>query len=70
MVSEVLKDDELFEHAIQLGKTLLEAPTDALRFTKEFFINNSGKGFEESFVIEHDEAFRKVLLPKAEKGFK
>ncbi|MGE5606044.1 MAG: enoyl-CoA hydratase/isomerase family protein [Bacteroidota bacterium] len=70
LVSEVLKDNELFEQAIQLGKTILEAPTDALRFAKEFFISNSGKGFEESFIIEHDEAFRKVLLPKAEKGFK
>lgn len=70
LVSQVLKDNELLEHAIQVGKTILEAPNDALRFTKEFFISNSGKGFEESFIIEHDEAFRKVLLPKAEKGFK
>jgi enoyl-CoA hydratase len=55
---------------IAFVKTILEAPTDALRFAKESFISNSGKGFEESFIIEHDEAFRKVLLPKAEKGFK
>lgn len=70
LVSQIFIDNELLEHAIQVGKTLLEAPTDALRFTKEFFIRNSGKGFEESFVMEHDEAFRRVLLPKAEKGFK
>lgn len=70
LVSQVLRDNELLKQAIQVGKTILEAPTDALRFTKEFFISNSGKGFEESFIIEHDEAFRKVLLPKAEKGFK
>ena len=70
LVSRVLKDNDLLEHAIQLGKTILEAPTDALRIAKESFISNSGRGFEESFIIEHDEAFRKVLLPKAEKGFK
>ncbi len=70
LVSQVLKDYELLEHAIQVGKTILEAPTDALKFTKEIFIGNTGKGFEESFIIENDEAFQKVILPKAEKGFK
>jgi enoyl-CoA hydratase/carnithine racemase len=70
LVSQVFKDNELLGQAIQIGKTILEAPMDTLKFTKQFFIGNSGKGFEESFIIEHDEAFRKVLLPKAEKGFK
>jgi len=70
LVSQVLKDNELLEHAIQLGKTILGAPTDALKFAKESFISNSGKGFEESFILEHDEAFRRILLPRAENGFK
>jgi enoyl-CoA hydratase/carnithine racemase len=70
LVSRVLKDNELFAQAVQLGKTILEAPVDALEFAKECFIRNSGRGFEESLVIEHDEAFRKFLLPRAEKGLK
>jgi hypothetical protein len=36
----------------------------------EYFIGNAGKGFEASFIIEHDEAFRKILLPRAKKGLK
>jgi enoyl-CoA hydratase/carnithine racemase len=70
LVNQVFKDNELLEQAIQMGKTILEAPGDTLKFTKEFFIGNSGKGLKESFLIEHDEAFRKILLPKAEKGLK
>ena len=33
-----------------------------LRYTKQFFTGNAGKGFEESFKIEQDEAFRQIIL--------
>lgn len=69
LVSQVFSDHEILNQAVRMAQNILEAPADALRFTKEFFTGNSGKGFTESFIAEHDEAFRKVLLPKAEKGF-
>ena len=69
LVSYVTKYNELLEKAVEIGRTILEAPKDSIRFTKKFFINNA-KDFEDSFKIEHDEAFRKVILPKARKKFK
>ena len=70
LVSQVTMPEELLDKAIQTGKTILEAPMDTIRFAKAFFIGNSEKGFEESFNIEHDLAFEKILLPKAAHGFK
>lgn len=70
LVSEIVEDGELLEKAIRLGKIILEAPSDTIQFTKAYFIGNSGKGFEDCFEIEHDKAFREVLLPKAKQGFK
>ena len=64
LVSEVVKDDTLLERALTIGKMILEAPSETLQFTKKFFIENSGKGFEESFVVEHDNAFKEFLLKK------
>jgi len=70
LVSQVVEGEDLLDKAIEIGKTILDAPTDTLTFTKAFFIKNSGKGFEESFSIEHDESFQKILLPKAALRFK
>lgn len=69
LVSEVVEHDELLQRATHLAKTILEAPLDTLEFTKSYLINNSGKGFEESFYFEHDKAFQEVLLIKAKKEF-
>ncbi|HJV46992.1 MAG TPA: enoyl-CoA hydratase/isomerase family protein [Bacillota bacterium] len=69
LVSEVVEDDELLQRATHLAKTILEAPIDTLEFTKTYFIANSGKGFEESFYLEHDKAFQEILLKKAKKSF-
>ncbi|MDA8334593.1 MAG: enoyl-CoA hydratase/isomerase family protein [Peptococcaceae bacterium] len=68
LVSQVTAPDELLDRAILMSKTILEAPMDTIRFTKAFLCGNSGKGFKESFSIEHDEAFQKILLPKATQG--
>lgn len=69
LLSEVAETDRLMERAIGIGATILEAPPEALRFTKAYLTGNPGRGFEESFRIEHDEAFRKVLLKRAQEGF-
>jgi enoyl-CoA hydratase len=40
-----------------------------VKYIKSYFIGNADKGFEESFLVEHDKAFRDILLPKAKNGF-
>jgi enoyl-CoA hydratase len=62
LVSEVVPPGALVERAKMLAATILEAPAPAVQFTKRFFVENTGLGFEESFAIEHDAAFREILL--------
>jgi len=62
MVSAVVREELLMERAIQLAQTVMEAPAVTLQFVKGFFSGNAGKGFEESFQIEHDQAFREIIL--------
>lgn len=69
LVSEVVENRRLMERAVEIGTTILGAPLETLRFTKEYLAGNAGKGFEESFRVEHDEAFRKILLKRAREGF-
>lgn len=70
LVSEVVEDSLLLERCIQVCKTVLEAPSDTLQFTKSYFTGNAGRGFEDSFQIEHDMAFRQYIFPGAKRGFK
>ncbi len=63
LVSEVIDSHRLEERAVEVARQILEAPAHALRFTKGYFLANTGKGFEESFLVEHDRAFREVILP-------
>ncbi len=58
----------LLERAIGIGITILESPSETLRFTKAYLAGDPGKGFEESFRIEHDEAFQKILLKRVKEG--
>ncbi len=69
LLSEVVEDDRLMERVAAIGAMIVAAPAETLRFTKAYLSGNPGKGFEESFRIEHDEAFRKVLLKRAKEGF-
>ena len=64
LVSEVVDDQSVLERAMGIGNTILEAPAEALRYTKGYLIGNCGHGFEESFRIEHDKAFKELLLRK------
>jgi len=63
LVSKVESDGLLQERTLQLGAAILEAPAGTLRFAKRFFTGNAGSGFEESFRVEHDQAFQEVLFP-------
>jgi enoyl-CoA hydratase len=54
----------LLDRALDLARGILQAPAHALRFTKGTFIANAGRGFEESFQVEHDRAFKEIILPE------
>ena len=68
LLSEVVAKGRLLERAFEIAAAILEAPAETLAFTKAYLAGNSGQDFEESFRIEHDEAFRKFLLKKAREG--
>lgn len=70
LVSEVVEGERLIDRAIEIGKEIAEAPGDTIRFTKGYLTGNAGRGFEESFSIEHDLAFREIILKRAEEGVK
>jgi enoyl-CoA hydratase len=63
LVSEVVAGGVL-ERAVRVATAVLEAPLPSLQFAKRFFTENAGKGFEESFAVEHDLAFREIILKR------
>ena len=63
LVSEVVENgDDLINRAVSIGKIILEAPVETLAYVKSYLVGNPGKNFEESFYIEHDEPFQKMIL--------
>lgn len=62
LVSEVVEPAALADRAAELARTILEAPAHALRFTKAYLAGNAGAGFEASFEVEHDRAFKEIIL--------
>ncbi len=64
LVSEVVSEDLLMERALAIGTSIVQAPAETVEYTKGFFTGNTDKGFEESFQIEHDRAFRDFLLKR------
>ncbi len=61
LVSEVTEDGQVLDRALAIAATLLEAPLSALTTTKSFMIDGGTPGMEASFLLEHDEGFRRVL---------
>jgi enoyl-CoA hydratase/carnithine racemase len=68
LVSSIYESGELSAAAEKLAMTILEAPLDALKFSKKNFAENCALSFEESFAIEHDKAFRSLILPRFAKS--
>jgi len=62
LVSKVVAGEALLDQAIKCASGILEAPRTTLQFIKKCFIENSCNGFEESFQLEHDRAFREIIL--------
>ena len=44
-----------------MASTIAEAPQRCLEVTKRYMFGNSGLGFEDSFRVEHDDAFDAFL---------
>lgn len=68
LVGTIVDADRLMDEALAVAKGILEAPPETLRFVKGYLAACGGKDFEESFRVEHDLAFREILLPRARKG--
>ncbi len=60
LVSEVVEND-IADHAVSIGKMILEAPVATLQYVKGYLAGNPGKDFEESFSIEHDKPFQEMI---------
>jgi enoyl-CoA hydratase/carnithine racemase len=67
-VARIVDADRLMDEALRVAKGILEAPPETLRYLKACLSGSGGRDFEESFRIEHDTAFREILLPLARKG--
>jgi enoyl-CoA hydratase/carnithine racemase len=62
LLREVVPAGGLLEAARALARLVLEAPEEAIRFTKERMARSAGQGFDEVLAEEHDRAFREILL--------
>jgi enoyl-CoA hydratase len=62
LVVEVVAASELLATAERLALKILEAPADAIRFTKACMARSHGRDFDAAFAEEHDRAFQEVLL--------
>jgi len=62
LVSEVTASGEVVARAEALARTILEAPPEAIRYTKACFSRSAGCDFEAAFGAEHDRPFRELIL--------
>jgi enoyl-CoA hydratase len=61
LVSRVVPAPALRDEALSVARQIAEAPQAALETTKRYLTGNAGLGFEDSFRIEHDDVFRRLL---------
>jgi enoyl-CoA hydratase/carnithine racemase len=61
LVSRVVGSDALLDEALAVARQIAEAPQACLEATKRYLAGNQGFGFEDSFRIEHDDVFDRLL---------
>ena len=61
LVSRVVEPEALRDQAIATARGIAEAPRATLEATKRYMTGNWGLGFEDSFRIEHDDVFDRLL---------
>ena len=64
LVSEITPPEGLMERALELARTIIEAPPEVLLETKAFLVANEHRSFEESFQLEHDAPFIRKFRKK------
>lgn len=62
IVRQVVPSGDLIAGARSLAALVLEAPVEALRFTKMRICQSGGQDFETCLAEEHDRAFRELIL--------
>jgi enoyl-CoA hydratase/carnithine racemase len=62
LVSRLVEPAELLDEAIATARTIAEAPQRTLEVTKRYLAGNAGFGFDDSFRVEHDDAFETFLV--------
>lgn len=62
IVRQVVPAGDVLARARSLAALVLEAPADALRFTKMRICQSGGQDFETCLAEEHDRAFRELIL--------
>jgi enoyl-CoA hydratase len=61
LVSRVVAPDALMDEALSVARLIAEAPQVCLETTKRYMTGNWALGFEDSFRIEHDDVFDRLL---------
>lgn len=61
LATEVISPERLLARGLELAACVLEAPEAALATTKAYMVSGPGRSFEECFVAEHDDVFRRLL---------
>jgi len=62
LVNEVVVPGGVVSRAVRVAEGILDAPQETVLAAKAFFLKGREE-FERAFTVEHDEAFREVLLP-------
>jgi enoyl-CoA hydratase/carnithine racemase len=61
LVSRIADPERLVDEGVEVARSIAEAPQQALETTKRYMTGNPGFGFEDSFRIEHDDVFDRLL---------
>ena len=59
LVSEVAPTGELTARALEFARMMAEVPDGSRAQMKQIFIENAGRGFEESYELEHVQRMRR-----------
>jgi len=62
LVRQLVTGARLIEEAVDLARLVLQAPSEALHFTKGRFTSSARYDFEACLAEEHDRAYRELLL--------
>lgn len=64
LVSEIAPVSAVLDRAREMARIILQAPAGTLSIVKNYMTADSGVGFEESFINEHDKPFQSLLAMK------